>query len=205
MAPQLAPGIAEVAVQQTLNGEQVYNVLNFTNGTGAPWNAPDLATLAGEVFGAFEDSLPGILSVGWTLNNAVATDIGQEGGAQAVYVPGSPVPGELTGQTLPNQVALVVTLRTARVGRSYRGRTFLCGFPEESSEGSFVAVGSRAALNAARDAWENALLAIRTGTWCVLSRRLNKAPRPFGIGTPITAAQLRNYRWDTMTTRLPGS
>lgn len=33
--------------------------------------------------------------------------------------------GVQTGATLPQQVALAVTTRTARVGRSYRGRTYL--------------------------------------------------------------------------------
>lgn len=46
---------------------------------------------------------------------------------------GAAVAGTSTANPLPAQNALVVTLRTANVGRSYRGRVYLGGFTEAAT------------------------------------------------------------------------
>lgn len=54
-----------------------------------------------------------------------AIDVNGKTTAQAVGLPLAPVTGALGAPTMPNQCALVVSLLTARSGRSYRGRVYL--------------------------------------------------------------------------------
>lgn len=60
-------------------------------------------------------------------NRVTVRSIGTDGKTiqQAEVTPTTPDQGVLTSQVLPDQCALVVSLLTARTGRSFRGRTYL--------------------------------------------------------------------------------
>lgn len=119
---------------------------------------------------------------------------------------GAPVVGTGSGNMLPPQIALCVTLRTALAGRSFRGRCFLPGFTEEASEANGTCVAGAATtaanfINAVRDACTAAGLPL-----AVISRpQLDGTPSSAGFATPVTLGVVRDLVWDTQRRRaVPG-
>jgi hypothetical protein len=109
--------------------------------------------------------------------------------------------GNGTSEILPRQVALVVTLRTALAGRSYRGRVYVPGFAEAANDST-----GRAVI-AAQGIAEGLVNNIRSGfagrglLMGVVSTRANKAPRPTNIITDVTTAATRDGVWDNQRRR----
>lgn len=62
---------------------------------------------------------------------------------------GATVTGSDAGEPLPRQTALVVTLRTARAGQSFRGRVYVSGWTETSNDstGNATSGAQTAAVN----------------------------------------------------------
>ena len=98
------------------------------------------------------------------------------------------------GASLPPQVAYCVTLRTARAGKSYRGRVYLPGFGVSQLELGGTAVA------AVRDNSVNFLNALRTGlpsnglSLAIVSRKLSSTEL-------VTSVQGRDLVWDTIRGR----
>lgn len=134
---------------------------------------------------------------------------------------GAAVPGTGTGDPVPRQVALVVTLRTAQSGHSFRGRVYLGGFTETANQaGGNAAASTTTASGSFITAVKNALIAsgmdlavlarpseARTETVTVThadgttsSKTKSHAARP-GRVTPVTAIEVRNASWDSQRRR----
>ncbi len=139
---------------------------------------------------------------------------------------GGPVVGTATGDALPRGTALCVTLRTARAGRSYRGRTYLGGFGEgdndtdASASSTLVTLGVAflTAVQAAMAAsgWQMAVLSrpaeaystTKTITHADGSTTVDTKSHPSrpGFGTAVTSITARNDVWDSQRRRsAPGS
>lgn len=113
---------------------------------------------------------------------------------------GAAVPGTDAANALPPQTALVVTLRTANAGKSYRGRTYLTGFTEASNEADgTVSVAARTAATAFLNAI-NTALAASSMSLAVMSRP-NAAHAKAGWSTAVTTVQMRDAIWDTQRRR----
>jgi len=101
-------------------------------------------------------------------------------------------------EILPMNVSLCVTLRTARAGRAFRGRTYLWGYTETQNVAGAVA---SAAAQTAATAWVNAIgtaLSNNGMGLAVLSRTLSQV-------NAVTSVQLRDGVWDTVRKRaIPG-
>ena len=96
---------------------------------------------------------------------------------------------------LPPQVAVVVTLQTGRPGRSYRGRHYLGGLPENKCEppGKLTST-SRTNIANFYASWMGAVNSAIDSRLCVvLSPTLN-------IGTPITSVSVGDI-YDTQRSR----
>jgi hypothetical protein len=99
------------------------------------------------------------------------------------------------------QVAMVITLTTAKRGRSFRGRNYVGGLPAAAlaSPGTWGSVeigvweGLYSGLQAA--------IAAAGWTLVVLSRQLNNLPRTEGVATPVTAIR-GNAKLGTIRGRL---
>lgn len=107
---------------------------------------------------------------------------------------GAAVAGTEANPMLPPQIAFCVTLRTARAGKSYRGRCYVPGF----ATGDLGTNGAAATFP--RDASVAFLEALRTGlpsqglTLAIISRK--------NFTTEIvTACQGRDLQWDTIRGR----
>lgn len=119
---------------------------------------------------------------------------------------GGAVAGTMTGDLLPPQVALCITLRTAQAGRSFRGRVYLEGFGEGANAVGGVAPGAITAPAVAFVvAIQNALVASSLNLG-VLSRPAPQLPVPrAGFITPVTSIVARDGVWDTQRRRaVPG-
>jgi hypothetical protein len=111
---------------------------------------------------------------------------------------GAAVVGTGTGDLLPPQLACCVTLRTAKAGKSFRGRVYLCGFTEAASD----ATGTIAtAVRTDALAFVNGIatdMATSTLNFCVASRILSQS-------NPVILTLIRDAVWDTIRKRaVPG-
>lgn len=116
--------------------------------------------------------------------------------------------GTGTADALPNQLAAVVTLRTAMAGKSFRGRVYIPGADEDENDVSGRIVG---AYNTAAVAFVTAVAAAMATegiNLCVLSapRYANLVP-PLDIQTwpgaltPVTSITARDNHWDSQNRR----
>lgn len=128
--------------------------LRKSAGTPTP---TDLATIANHAENWWSTNLRGQLTNETTLRQTRATDMTAEGGAVNTFV--SSTPGNGAGVMVPIGSAVVVSLRTARRGRSYRGRCYVSGLRAALQNGptditaaeSIALVGSFAALQTTLD------------------------------------------------------
>lgn len=200
---QACPGVAEVVVNYTLDGEPMVNVFHFRQTPPAPWSAANLVSLATGVRQAVNTHIMPQLSSAAAVTVVSARDLDSEGGAQGVAPVSTPFAGSKVGDCLPNNVALCITLRTARVGRSYRGRFYLPGIAESDSVGSRLTAPAQTAFDTAIVSFLAAMQALTPGDWAVLSRRNQGALRPVGLAEPVTAAVRRDAVLDSQRRRLP--
>jgi hypothetical protein len=109
--------------------------------------------------------------------------------------------GSGTSEILPRQVSLVVTLRTALAGRSFRGRVYVPGFTElaNDSTGRATALAQSVADAIVRNVRAN--FSIRGLLMGVVSTRTNKLPRPTNIITDVTSLSVRDGVWDNQRRR----
>jgi hypothetical protein len=102
--------------------------------------------------------------------------------------------GTGAGDLLARALAVVCTLRTAKAGKSYRGRTYVPGFNEaQNAADGTIAASATAAANA----W---LTGIRTAA-TARGHTLAVASTKLGISTPVTAQVVRDNVWDVQRRR----
>lgn len=121
---------------------------------------------------------------------------------------GTPVSGGGTLDALPLSVAAVVTIRTAKAGKSFRGRTYFSGWDEASNDAQgrsvgFVNTSAESAMTSI-----NSILAGHSMTVAVLSRPQDaktiparSIPARTGQATPVSAFITRNNKWESQRRR----
>lgn len=194
------PNGIEVVVNQTYLGEALVNVFNVSAVT--PEDGFTQANVANLFIDLWQDSILPNVSDQLALNSVVARDISVADGTAATIVPTGTVIGGQNGAALPSSLALCITHRTARTGRSYRGRTYIAGLVEPFVTANLVSgtiadniVGGFTALRSA--------LATASTPLCIKSLRNNKVARTAGVLTPVTVSLARDLRVDNQRRRLP--
>lgn len=115
----------EVVLKAVQNGVPIVNVYNVQD-----TETHDAARL-GEIADVFHtwwvDNLKPILNNSYVLQSITATNLTSSAGPQVVrsYTTGNQ--GDLTGEQVAGNAALVISWRTALIGRSFRGRTYVGG------------------------------------------------------------------------------
>jgi hypothetical protein len=117
---------------------------------------------------------------------------------------GASVAGTGTGDLLPPQTALCITLRTASAGARFRGRVYLPGYTEgnNTATGTLSAAGSSVSFVTAI---QSALIASSLNLGVI--HRPTAAPLPVTSGfiTTVTSIVARDLVWDTQRRRaVPG-
>ena len=124
----------------SLNGKLAYNVLGGSVGGGYTNSQVHADALATAVLAGFTSSGLKALSASTTeLQGAGIRDI-RSANLVEYSQTGSPVAGTGAGDPMPNEVAAVVTLRTAFAGKHFRGRVYISGANEAQNDAaeSFV-------------------------------------------------------------------
>jgi hypothetical protein len=126
-------------------------------------------------------------------------------GDQVTYAPDTTTTGERTSTSLPNEVAVCVSLRTSARGRSARGRFYALSVCNDqmvdNNNLSVVAAGQYVSVVG------NLLTRITDAGYqaTIVSYRSNNAPRPGGpVYYPITGATLVDNIVDSQRRRKPG-
>lgn len=201
MALPPAPGVTRAVFNYTSQGIATANVLHFTQPPGS--TAPDPTALASDLKGFWVAAIAPLVHQTHILQNVTCTDLGPTGPPQAIHTTGLPSPGLQTGDPMPNNVALVMSLKTALRGRSYRGRLYEGGIAESNALGNEAVSAYRDALVSA---WSQ--LIVYTGgpltpdlTWVILSYFNAGSQRSSPVATPVTTLTA-NTHFDTMRRRM---
>lgn len=103
-------------------------------------------------------------------------------------------PGTGAGDLLVRAASIVVTMRTAFAGRSFRGRSYVPGFNEaqNAADGTIAPAASAAAA-----AWIGAIRTAATAR----GHTLAVASVKLGTSTPVTAQLVRDQVWDVQRRR----
>src|SRR5882672_3363229 len=130
MASLVIPSAVQVRLHWTLNGVDCFNVLGGSVAGGFAASQAIANTIGAAILGRFTSSgLAALCATTTSLISVGLRDIRTANQPEFVSVAAA-VPGTGAGNPLPNQLAAVVTLRTALAGRSFRGRAYFGGFNE---------------------------------------------------------------------------
>lgn len=185
MAFQSVPDGIEVVFKAIQNGVPIVNVYNVKD------TSPHTLTLLNSWIALFETwwhaNLQPILNNSYVLQEIVATSLVLSTGPQASASLTTGNQGALTGTQEAGNAALVVSWRTASIGRSYRGRTYVGGLDSAAIATAQQVTSSFAtAISAAYAALVTVVQGFG-GTLSVLSRYLSGALRVVGVLTEITS------------------
>ena len=192
----------EVELFQMLHGQKIENTQYWRKIGGS--SVADATDLWNSLLIWWSTSFSIQLSNQLTLLGAKITDLSSETSYAVEFAAPAPHPaGHSVSFGLPGNVALVASFRTNSRGRSYRGRNFVAGLPEDGVDGNTVQTSVVNALQAsyaallsdfAPSGWE----------WVVASRFHNKLPRVAGIATAITSVIVVDPYIDSQRRRLTG-
>lgn len=152
------------------------------------------------------DGLTDYISDQFEWTGITITDLRTTDGPQYNSSNDFPVVGGASTQPLPLQTAALISWYTPRRGRSFRGRTYICGWSEAYGNGAHMDSAAHTALAAFADAW-----APGTPEVGVISRYTQDpgpppatVPRDPGIITRISS-NVPHDLWATQRRRAPRS
>lgn len=127
--PQVVANAVQVRLLWLIQTETAFNVLNFRATSSVVVNQALADSLGTQIKPSFAAQWAGHVAAGSSLQKVGVRDLRVAN--QAEYVDsGAAQNGGAAADALPPQDAVVVTLRTAKAGRSYRGRVYLPGLSE---------------------------------------------------------------------------
>lgn len=200
MAPLVVPGGVRLGLIWQLDGaDYAVNVLHGQIPAGVVVSA-SVSSWASAVAAAWDTAQLGHTTEGLAnnvrLDRLTARDLREANLAEYQ----SPVAktGTSAQSILPAGVCIVVTHRTAKAGRSFRGRSYVPGYTEGASTGSgvaqtYVRTRQETFWQAVR---ENLAASVNPCVLSILSTRALNADRPIPLLTPVTASVVRDLRWD---------
>lgn len=208
--PEVIPGVARIYLRWVLgDGKQGLNVLHgrYTGPFhGSPTEANAILTSLSS--GAQWTALAAHLAPTMALNQVWIQDVNTAG--QPIIVSTSPgANGTSTGTELPDETAVVITLRTGGIGRENRGRMYVPGWATTAlATGNVVAAAAVTALTN----WGSIISGVLTAQgyqWGVGHRAraaytgvtgTQHPARPAGL-VPIQTIVVRDNHWDSQRRR----
>lgn len=194
------PGVCQVAMRFTWDGQEVANVLHVLY-SGIP-STTTFLNIAGVFVSWWSSNIRSLVTTAVTLREIAVVDQSTANGIGVLSTAGLPLQGQSVSPALPNSNTLAVKWATGRTGRSFRGRTFHIGL----TEGQVLNNQTDAATTAALQSGYTALISALTGaghSLVVASRFSNNAPRTVGLGTNVGTCSV-NPVIDVQRRRLPG-
>jgi len=185
MAFQPVPNGVEVVFHAVQNGIPIVNVYHVLD--TSTLDTARLEEIA-NVFGTWWfDNIRPITSNSYVLNDITVTAIEDASGPQFILTLTTDNQGALTGEQVAGNAAAVISWRTAFIGRSFRGRTYIGGLDAAATDtAQALSTAFAAALADAGSALIDALIAI-SAQLAVLSRFAAGVQRVTGVLTGIIA------------------
>jgi hypothetical protein len=198
---------AEVETRMLWDSQQVENTLYFNRAAG--WDTTSLTTLGDSIISWWAESYSTQAGIALELKEVTCTDLTTSTSPAVTVVPAVATLGDINNASLPNNVSIAVSFRTALRGRSFRGRNYFAGLCEnqviDNEVGPTVVSAIRliylGLLEVASDS---------EAQWVVVSRfsgidpvTKKPIPRETGISTPINAVVIVDPVVDSMRRRLP--
>lgn len=181
---QAVPNGIQAKLLMTQNGVRMVNIWNIDNLVAV---TPGALANVGNIIDAWLTSDYSILmSTSVKYDQIIVTDLSVPNGGQDIRVPTTPNGANGTA-VIGGNTAMVASLRTAKTGRNFRGRTYMPGLQQgDLQDAQHATVVFAAAVNGH---FVNliALLAAGSAKLCVLSRYLNNAVRAVGLLTEVIA------------------
>jgi len=208
--PKVIPSAAEITLYWALGSGKVgHNVLvgrysGAFAGTAAQANSIINALTTGSAW----TTLAAFLSTTTILQGVTIRDLGQPNQPLIANTAGG-APGTSSGTELPNEVASVITTRTAFTGPANRGRVYVPGWATNAlGAGNQMAGPARTALST----WATTIAGVLSAqgyTWCIghVARQAYTGsggtahPARVAGTVPITTVEVRDAHWDSQRRR----
>lgn len=201
MAFAPTPGAAKCAIVFRIDGQFVQTSLDVGVETETEAN---MAAAAAGLANSFADHILPLLSEHLVIESAVAFGLESLSSPIGVFLPGTLMNGGSAALALPNNVAYCLTKRTGVRGRSFRGRMYVPGIPNDVLDTpSTVSVAFQTSMVAAA---AGLLADMVTGGFppVVVSWVNAGAQRTEGVATPIISLGPSDLVLDSQRRRLPG-
>lgn len=196
------PNTAEAAIGFNWVDQLVNMVLNFEF-PGAVTEAV-LTALADAIFASWDAHLQDDQGNDIALENCRCTDLTSASGASVIETPAAPIVGTHTGGSVNLNTAFVISHHTPLRGRSFRGRSYFPGFPDDAQENAGQSTDlARTSILADFVDFIDDIEAAMSCEHVVVSRFTLGAPRVTGVTTPITGYSA-NVDFDSQRRRLVG-
>jgi hypothetical protein len=198
MVFQSVPDGVEVVFSAVQNGTPIVNVYNIRS------TVTNDETRLGVIADAFkdwwDDNMAPVQNPSYVLQSIKATSLGSVGGPQVIRSYSTANQGTNSGGEAAGNAAAVISWKTALIGRSFRGRTYVGALSEGAiaSAQTFESAAVTGILSAGTTLID-AMTAIGA-TLCVLSRVFNGIARVTGLLTEIIAVVVDN-KVDSMRRR----
>lgn len=202
MTAVLNPAVARLVAEGRMDGSVIQNVTHWDLETG-DWNEAALNDLIASYASWLSVHMAPLTSQALSWTTFRAQQLAGEEGLRSELTPGTPIAGQLSANSVPNNAALCATIATPYAGKSGRGRMYLAGVPVTMVVRSRVSQGHIDDLNAA-------LLQLTTGSEFtglrlgVYSTIVSGAPRAVGLFRRATLVAIRDDVLDSQRRRLPG-
>lgn len=194
------PNTAQVTILQSLFGQEVVNVLHFFRSGG--YDLDTLIDLASAVRDRWAIEILPNQSVDLSFDGVRARNLDIADGFQFEVQSGVANQGSATGGGMPGNVAFVITHRTANIGRSRRGRSYIAGLAESQVVGNALAAPVASAFVSGFNGLRT-FLAGQGDQLVVASRFTGKLPRVVGVTSLVITSVARDLNVDSQRGRLP--
>jgi hypothetical protein len=162
----------------------------------------DLAALSGAIVDWWVENMAPLLSADLSLTSVKCTALHDNTGPQFINTTELPALGTVAVDSVPNNVAPCISFRTALIGRSFRGRNYLCGVPETSVAGSRMDAEFMADVVAAYSILLDPLG--DSNRWIVVSRTVDHSILETALRNAVLSVQFVDNIVDSQKRRLPG-
>jgi len=197
--PVAATCLAELVFE--MDGQTIENTLYFRRANS--YTVTDLNAVGDALINWWNTNMKPIISIECSLVRVVVTALHDQAGPQVVRVGALPSAGGVAGDAVPNNCALCVSLRTALIGRSFRGRNYVAGLAESNTNGSYVLTANAEAIRTAYGLIQ-AAVGGAGNTWVVVSRVVNGVVQlPSALTNAVTSVVLVDEVIDSQRRRLP--
>lgn len=208
--PVVIPNAVKVMpVWSLTNGKTARNVLYVTVAPGFVPTATIAETIrAAMSSGALWTAVAAFIAPTTTLTRVELQDV-RTANNPAVASTGTAVPGTAATGAMPDEVALCVTLRTARTGQANRGRMYIPGFAAGAMAAGGVVAPSL--VSAARSWVANfgGIFSAQTMTWVIgqparaayTGKTGTQHPARSARTEPVINVEVRDNHWDSQRRR----